>query len=102
MGNRESLRVLAKDSNKTMEGSEYQAKDKARGSDESFTVESSTRRTPVIINHITRPANMNDINQKKTLTNIDVISFSKLSLFFLVCGSVLCAGSSITSVSFLP
>lgn len=36
---------------------------------------------------------MNDINRKKTVTDIDGRSVSNLSLFSLVGGSVSCAGS---------
>lgn len=46
---------------------------------------------------------MNNINQKKTVTDNDAISFSKPLLFSPVGGSVLYAGSSITSsVNFSP
>ena len=40
---------------------------------------------------------MNDVNQKKTVIGVDAISFSKPPLLSSVGGSVLYAGSSITS-----
>lgn len=40
---------------------------------------------------------MNEINQKKTVTGVDAISFSKPPLLSPVGGSVLYAGPSITS-----